>query len=716
MNKLSRLRTVLRTSDDAPRRGGFMVLAAFCLIAALAFVSLCVDVGYLSLSKQRLQNAVDAAALAAAMEITNAVQTAGADVQNVTAYAESQARIKAVEVGALNGVYIDGNRDVAFGQRQVVDGNGNFQTTWGASPANVVKVTARRDNNDMAAPDSKLTLFFAGILGDKTASLTASAAAYVESRDIVCVLDYSGSMNDDSGYFSLGIRDRTLMEANMLDIWNILSGLRNTGALQFEPQWMSTTVNGSNSSGTVTFRNTQADLSTNKNITSVRLTFSDGSTQTTNYSNASNIRSLSNLERSSNPKRTINEVRATVTYPGYGTVQSASGSNSSRTANITFNGQSVSVSTSHTMASIRLNYAPSGNQTFSASGTSRTQSGNGSYISSVVVTMGTTSVTVNNPNGSTQPNDTQILTFSDSVANVRSCFSLNGSWPWSGGSWNDFIAYCRKESPYTSDTQITDAGYFRQYGGKCLVNYLQEKRAAFNQCNDLWRTPHYPFHSMKQGVQLFADFLEDLNFGDEMGLVCYATTAQVEHTLNYDGYNINLSANPICDQFQDMKQIIGHRQANHYTNTTNIGGGLKLGKELLDSSKRPGTRPTILLMTDGLANVRDNSYSLPGNWNWNELFDYDGDGTADYTTNDSFCRYALGMAKEAVDAGYTIHTLSVGAGADTNLMRAIAWLGRGIYIEVPGDVSVAEMEEQVLEAFNRIAAFVPPAKLVSEVE
>ena len=79
-----------------------MVLAAFCLVAAMGFVSLCVDVGYLSLSKQRMQNGVDAAALAAAMEITHAVQNAGADVDDVTAYAEAQARLKAQEVAGLN--------------------------------------------------------------------------------------------------------------------------------------------------------------------------------------------------------------------------------------------------------------------------------------------------------------------------------------------------------------------------------------------------------------------------------------------------------------------------------------------------------------------------------------------------------------------------------------------------------------------------------------
>jgi hypothetical protein len=39
-------------------------------------------------------------------------------------------------------------------------------------------------------------------------------------------------------------------------------------------------------------------------------------------------------------------------------------------------------------------------------------------------------------------------------------------------------------------------------------------------------------------------------------------------------------------------------------------------------------------------------------------------------------------------------------------------MGKGITIVVPGNQSVAEMEEEVIAGFQKIAAFVPPAKLV----
>ena len=58
--------------------------------------------------------------------------------------------------------------------------------------------------------------------------------------------------------------------------------------------------------------------------------------------------------------------------------------------------------------------------------------------------------------------------------------------------------------------------------------------------------------------------------------------------------------------------------------------------------------------------------------------------------------------------GITIHTQAVGADADRNLMRAIAYAGGGIFIDVPGG-GTADMMQQLQEAFSQIAAKAPPA-------
>lgn len=122
----------------------------------------------------------------------------------------------------------------------------------------------------------------------------------------------------------------------------------------------------------------------------------------------------------------------------------------------------------------------------------------------------------------------------------------------------------------------------------------------------------------------------------------------------------------------------------------------------------------MLIMTDGLANKKPSNWSLPGNFKWSDWTDYDGDGSANYSTSDNNRRYAFWEATEAAKRGITLHTLAVGNDADTDLMRAIAFAGGGVFIHVPGGTTIAEMEEQLIAAFNQVALKVPPPKLVYE--
>ena len=60
--------------SDRYRKGVFLVLAAVCLIAAMIFVGMSVDLGMITVTKTRMQGAADAAALAATQEILAAVR------------------------------------------------------------------------------------------------------------------------------------------------------------------------------------------------------------------------------------------------------------------------------------------------------------------------------------------------------------------------------------------------------------------------------------------------------------------------------------------------------------------------------------------------------------------------------------------------------------------------------------------------------------------
>ena len=203
-----------------------MLLSMFCLVAAMAFAALTVDIGLLGLTRTDIQKAVDAAALAAALELGEAINEA-AELElppsEAIALAESNARDVAEDVANLNGVFVDGQVDVTFGKRIWNAAAGEFQILWGQEPPSVVKVTARRTNPDTAAPDGQLPLFFSPVGGNNSTSMVTSAVAFIDARDFVVVLDFSGSMNYDTGFkhyqdpFS-----KSDIEANLDDCWDAL--------------------------------------------------------------------------------------------------------------------------------------------------------------------------------------------------------------------------------------------------------------------------------------------------------------------------------------------------------------------------------------------------------------------------------------------------------------------------------------------------------------
>lgn len=279
--------------------------------------------------------------------------------------------------------------------------------------------------------------------------------------------------------------------------------------------------------------------------------------------------------------------------------------------------------------------------------------------------------------------------------------------------WNGYIHYVKNLS----------GTYRKRYGYRTLMDYLQEHRYDPSDSEDLWRTPHYPFHANRNGTSLFLDFLDELDFGDEVGWVAYGQWAEQQLDF-YDGeVDIDVSADPITSDYDTIDTMQRRHQAGEYAGWTAMGDGILKARELLvgaaddpddDGFSRYGARPTMLVMTDGQTNQKPYGWSLPGNFQWSQWTDYDGDGNADYWTSDSNKQYAFWEATEAIRLGITIHTLAVGQGADRDLMEAIAFAGGGIYIDVPGGAAVAELEEQLLEAFSQIASKVPPAKLVFE--
>lgn len=570
----------------SPRRGVVVVLTGFLLIAVFAFVALSVDSGRIVLTETRMQNAVDASALAASQEINAAVFAAGQGAGPVDLGPDSgavaAARAMAARVAKANDVYVDSQADVQFGNRTFDSATGTWPIAWGTTPFNVLKVTARRTGEDSSAPDGQLPLAFGWAVGRSQVPLQKSATVFIEARDLVVVLDFSASMNDDSSIQSFNKLGQAEVEASLDAMWDALRA--------DDPKWPGTSISKFPASG-----------------------FGEINSYYGTYVSSSDIDTIYSALR-------LDEVDegGKMLYP----------------------------------------WPQAGRY---SSGLPRSKP-------------------------------------SDSTSISR---------------WRSYISYVKGQS----------GTYGKRYGYRSLMNYLQESRYSASNSEDLWRTPHYPFHAIKEGATLFLDFLTELNFGDEVGLVSYGKWAVQEMKHNDGEVSIDISGNPITSDYATIDTIQRRHQAGDYSGWTGMGDGILKARELLVGVEddpanigfsRFGARPTMLIMTDGQTNQGPSGWSLPGNFSWADWTDYDGDGVADYTTSDWKKQYSFWEATQAIERGIKLHTMAVGAGGDRDLMQAIAFAGGGIFINVPGGSTVAEMQSQLIDAFREVASKLPPAKLVHD--
>jgi len=659
--------------QDQRRRGVFFALAIICLVGALTFVGMSVDLGMITVTKTRMQAAADSAALAASQEIVVAVREAGAsgetDVQTVQAIAAQAARDMAEHVCSLNGFYIDPASDVTLGSRLLAEDGQSYDETWGSPPYNMVRVVVRKDNTDASAPDARLPLTFAPVQGDRSHQITTKATAFIESRDIVSVLDYSGSMAYDSMLYSgtVGRLGQTAVEDSLDDIWDAL---------------VAANVGFSDDSSTIKFPSDgfggidsyEGTYLSSSNTTTVfeALNLDDGGSSGES-SSSGNFYDSWTWEPSSSYG-----ARWTTTEFGY-----------------------------------QWRKYPSGSAY--ASGVWRKSSGsryyynyNDSTYTDLAGTGGSSSNYIRFPQeGKTSSGGTRNGKPSESTSESR---------------WKDYIDFVM------TDSSLNTYGYRKKYGYRTLMHYLISERMMNHQSEDLWRAPIYPHHAVKEGMSMFTAFLDNLGYGDNIGLITYATTSRRQTGLWDDGADatVDLNGEHLTDEYDAIDSIQSHKQPGHYDRATGIGFGLEDAIELIEEQGRYGAQKSILLMTDGQSNQYPSGFDeddLPGDWDWDALTDFDGDGTANFEIDSSYgswdsnwraALHAFMIAEEAKDAAIVVHTISVGSGADTDLMGAIAQMTGGNHLHVPGGSTIAEMEEDLQTAFALLAGQVPPARLVAD--
>lgn len=164
------------------RRGATAVLVALLLIPLLAFVALCVDIGWMATTKSTLQNAADSAAAAGARQLTDnfaaysiSSQTHGhslIDSAQASALSYSQKFCSYNGAGGVSSLKLLAS-DTVYG---FTDASNTFSPVVAYSHfPNTVKVTVRRD----ASSNGRLPFFFAPAIGIKDTTLSATATTTV---------------------------------------------------------------------------------------------------------------------------------------------------------------------------------------------------------------------------------------------------------------------------------------------------------------------------------------------------------------------------------------------------------------------------------------------------------------------------------------------------------------------------------------------------------
>ncbi len=175
----------LSIRNRRPSRAGVaLALTVVCLVALMTFVALAIDLGMLAVASTQCQDAADSAAMAG-------TRTLNGDTSNNNNYASVQPNALAAATGntVLSQTIQSNQLALQIGRYTYNSGTQSFQGQF-PGPSNVnwsmvqAQVTANINNQ----------LAFSRVFGFTGGNLTATATAVHRPRDIMIILDYSGSM------------------------------------------------------------------------------------------------------------------------------------------------------------------------------------------------------------------------------------------------------------------------------------------------------------------------------------------------------------------------------------------------------------------------------------------------------------------------------------------------------------------------------------------
>jgi hypothetical protein len=257
------------------RRGNVIVLSAFLMIVVMAMAAFSVDVGYICLMRGEVQRAVDAAALAGAAELQSGV---------------SEAKEKAKEylvrnpVGSSVSVISEDwsleEATQAFDDKHK-KGLSMKVGNWNPATRSFEETESLPSSLSVAMEYPNLPFFFGRVLGRDTFTVRGEATAMFQPRDIMVVLDYSASMNDDSEFTAFAKLGQSEVEANLLEIYQDLGSPTYGPRMQFAPRWATVPGVPRNDALSlphvdVEYRHTSVYVASSHLIQNVKLEFSNG--------------------------------------------------------------------------------------------------------------------------------------------------------------------------------------------------------------------------------------------------------------------------------------------------------------------------------------------------------------------------------------------------------------------------------------------------------
>ena len=185
----------MRNLRPACRRGAVLPLFALILVALIGFLALAIDIGVIAVAQTQSQNAADNAALAAARALNGAT---GSNTTAAISTAQSAAAVNPIMSKALTS-----------GQVAVALGAYHYDYTAMTFTPQFPPVAPDNYNLAQVTVTPSVASYFARVFGLTAFNVQATATAAYRPRDVAVVLDFSGSMNNET------------------DLWNCESYLGN---------------------------------------------------------------------------------------------------------------------------------------------------------------------------------------------------------------------------------------------------------------------------------------------------------------------------------------------------------------------------------------------------------------------------------------------------------------------------------------------------------